>query len=208
MEIARGNKTIIRTFTRADLDRRQNWKRFEDPLYLIYNMPKMSKEENDRWFREKMNDRRSKLFAVDDLLGNMIGMITLRDINWILKRAVLGIVLAPDSVGMGLGSDALRAFLRYFFEDMGFKTLLLDVASFNTRAKHCYEKCGFRYIRSRWVKDVRGVNVFGDDRFKDLRKFFRRSKDDLEVLFEDMCISRKEWFKASVRAMETENRAR
>jgi len=34
--------------------------------------------------------------------------------------------------------------LRYAFEDLGLHRIALWVAAYNTRARRCYEKCGFR----------------------------------------------------------------
>lgn len=44
----------------------------------------------------------------------------------------------------GLGSEAVELTLRHAFEDQGLHRVSLEVYAFNPRARHVYEKAGFR----------------------------------------------------------------
>ncbi|WP_170144594.1 GNAT family N-acetyltransferase [Citricoccus muralis] len=46
--------------------------------------------------------------------------------------------------GRGLGSEAVELTLRHAFEDQGLHRVSLEVYAFNPRARHVYEKAGFR----------------------------------------------------------------
>jgi RimJ/RimL family protein N-acetyltransferase len=46
--------------------------------------------------------------------------------------------------GRGYGTQATRLVLGYAFETVGLHRVSLEVYSFNPRAQHVYEKCGFR----------------------------------------------------------------
>lgn len=48
-----------------------------------------------------------------------------------------------DYWGKGYGTDAMRVFMRYAFEEMNLHRLTLRVFGFNQRAIRSYEKCGF-----------------------------------------------------------------
>ena len=46
--------------------------------------------------------------------------------------------------GRGYGTQATRLVLGYAFETVGLHRVSLEVYSFNPRAQHVYETCGFR----------------------------------------------------------------
>ncbi len=190
--VARRKKTTIRWFERADVDRRQQWPRHTDPLYSHNDPRPMPNRERDLWFLDRSVSGNYRMFAIDDLHGNMIGWITLRNINTEAGTSVLGIALDPTRMGMGYGTDALMAFLDYYFDIMGFKEMWLDVAAFNRRAMRSYEKCGFRYVGQHWTEHPASVfpPVFSDPRYRDVVQYFRRSLLGIEVLYYDMVVDR------------------
>jgi RimJ/RimL family protein N-acetyltransferase len=46
--------------------------------------------------------------------------------------------------GLGLGEDAVRAVLRFAFEDLKCERVTLDYMTANERAHNLYLKCGFK----------------------------------------------------------------
>jgi RimJ/RimL family protein N-acetyltransferase len=64
------------------------------------------------------------------------------------KSARVGIILGPPEVrGGGIGSEAFQTLIDYLFETRGVMTVELDTAVFNTKARHCFESCGFVAVR-------------------------------------------------------------
>jgi len=190
--VARGKKTVIRWFERSDVDKRQQWPRHTDPLYSHNDPRPMSSRERDLWFLDRSVSGSYRMFAIDDQHGNMIGWLTLRNINGEAGSSVLGIALDPTRMGIGYGTDALMAFLDYYFDVMGFKEMWLDVAAFNYRAMRSYEKCGFHYVGQHWTEHPSSAfpPVFSDPRYRDVVQYFRRSLLGIEVLYYDMVIDR------------------
>ena len=45
----------------------------------------------------------------------------------------------------GLGSEATELIVRHGFHELGLHRIALEVYAFNPRARHVYEKVGFRY---------------------------------------------------------------
>jgi RimJ/RimL family protein N-acetyltransferase len=152
----------------------------------------MSPEQRTRWF-EDVTQRQGQLpFAIDDQHGEMIGRVFLRQVQRSQGSAVLGIDLHPHRLGQGYGTEALRAFLDYYFNSMGFRRMLLSVAAYNLRARRCYEKLGFVTLGSRWDAHL-GPDVTRDPRFGSVRHLFRRGALGLETLFYEMQLDRANW---------------
>lgn len=144
--IRRGEKTIIRKLVREDVDKMVKWGKHRDILFTHYNFPPYSPKERDLWFKLKAERKGNKCFAIEDLEGNLIGYISLRNIRFFKRESELGIVLDPDCLGKGYGSDALYNFLDIYFNDLKMKKIVLRVAKYNERAFRCYIKCGFEVL--------------------------------------------------------------
>jgi RimJ/RimL family protein N-acetyltransferase len=88
---------------------------------------------------------RSVSWAVDAEVNHrgmlLVGRISLRDFRGVYS-ARLGMYLHPDYYGQGIGTAALRQFLRI----APVYVILLDVAPDNHRALGCYRNAGFAYM--------------------------------------------------------------
>src|SRR5215212_9734945 len=113
--LVRGVKSQIRYFTREDVDRWMEWPAHTDPLYSSSYPRPMSRYERDTWFHERLNRPDYMMFAVDDLQGQMAGLLTLRNIDRMRTHAVLGITLRPETLNIGLGTDSLWTFVSHYF---------------------------------------------------------------------------------------------
>lgn len=184
--LAEGERTRIRRFNRRDVDRWLAWGRHADPLYSPYNPQVMSGSMRDAWYEDLIHRQEQIPFAVDDLEGEMIGRIFLRFVNRVEGGSVLGIDFDPRCVSRGYGTDALRAFLGYYFGRFGFNRLLLSVAAYNVRARRSYERLGFRYLGTHWERFRCDANIFADDRYDAIRHLFRRTRTGMEALFHTM----------------------
>jgi aminoglycoside 6'-N-acetyltransferase len=66
-----------------------------------------------------------------------------------IDRWALDIVIGePELWNQGLGTRAVRALLRYLFAEKGAGEVVLSPVADNARAIRCYEKAGFRKVRS------------------------------------------------------------
>ncbi|WP_084111854.1 GNAT family N-acetyltransferase [Paramaledivibacter caminithermalis] len=138
-----GDSIKIRKLKREDVDKMVLWGKHEDPVFLHYNFPNLSKQERDLWYRIKAKSFRRKCFTIEDFKNNIIGYISLRDIKFIKRESELGIVFDPNKLNKGYGTDALSNFLDFYFNVLKMRKLNLKVAKFNKRALRCYQKCGF-----------------------------------------------------------------
>lgn len=174
MKVAIGQKVIVRKLEREDVDKMQNWGTHHDPLFFHYNFPTMSKIEGDEWYRIKNMKFKRKSFAIENKEGKVIGYLCIRDIRWIKKEAELGIVLDPDYIGMGYGTEAIEYFLKYYFKDLKMSEIHLRTAKFNKRAIQCYLDCGFKVVGEKDdLFEDQTSEIFYNPLYQDLRQYFK-----------------------------------
>jgi len=190
--LLKGDKVLIRPLEREDVDKRLKWRPYPDPLYSHCNVGNMTEEEKEAWFLKRKTDVSRFFLSIDDPQGRLAGFVSLHQINSPEKTAWFGIYLGYEFVDRGLGTDATLTLLKYYFEELGFERLLLDVASHNKRAIRCYEKCGFRFTRKKYSDHDprRNIDIFGDDRFKDIREYFFKDGETMLVEFDEMEITK------------------
>ena len=184
--IAIGQVTRIREFTRRDVDRWSEWTRHEDPLFTSYNPSQMSGTMRDAWYDDLVNKQAQLPYAIEDLDRRLIGRLFLRHIRERERTSVLGIDLDAGVLGRGYGTDALRAFLAYYFGPARFAKMYLSVAAFNVRARRSYDRCGFQQFATHWQLFKSDANVLEDPRYAEIRHLFRRSPEGVEALMQDM----------------------
>lgn len=193
----KGKKTIIRNLEREDIEKRLKWKPYPDPLYYHYNRPPVSRIEKELWYMRKKENPDLVYLSVDNLKGDLIGFLSLYKIDKNYKTSWMGIYLGYEYIDKGYGTDALLTMMRYYFEEVDYEKMFLDVATLNKRAIRCYEKCGFKHLRTKFnLHDPRAkIDVFSNDKFRNVRKYFRKKGKDVLVQFEEMVITRYEWIR-------------
>ena len=91
-------------------------------------------------------DTDATAFAIVDLkTDEMVGTLSLENVNYANRTAVLGIFIGnPDYRSNGYGTEAIKLLLDFGFNYMNLNTINLSVLSCNERAIKCYKKCGFK----------------------------------------------------------------
>ena len=143
----------------------KNWKNFDDVNLEGYNYGDFTKFDAMGWYRS-VSTYQKKYFAVK-LKENdrFIGFIGLKKINLMLKKSLLGIVFDAGYVSKSYGFEAMDIFLDYYFNDLKFNQLFLEVNDFNIRAMKLYQKLGFKKIGDR-IQYFENQNLFDfDDRY-------------------------------------------
>jgi RimJ/RimL family protein N-acetyltransferase len=193
----RGPRVTIRQMRREDMDAMAQWRPLDDPLYQAFDLPQRSLAEHHAWFDDRVNDPTRRLFAVENETGQVIGSLTLRDIDG-LRSARLGITLGADFSSQGYGTETLRIFLEAFFGMMGFGRMDLDVAATNQRALRCYRSLGFRQVGQHYEAAYHpSYRILAHEpRYRHLRPCFRRLGAAVKVLFYDMVLTRQEFLDA------------
>jgi len=191
----KGEKINLRPLRRDDIDKRLRWKPYPDPLYFHYNFGDMTEAQKKAWYLKRKKDPRMLFLAIDGPEGELLGFLNIFDLDWENKKAELGIYLGYEYTDKGYGTETIKTLLPYYFEKMKFKELYLDVAALNKRAIKCYLNCGFEFVRTEFHRhDPRSkIDIFGDERYKDIRKYFKREGEELLIQFEEMRITAEMW---------------
>ena len=94
------------------------------------------------------NDNTRYYFVIVTLENDeMIGTISLENINYINRSAKLGIFIGEEKHrGKGIGKEAIQLILDYGFQYLNLNSIQLSVFAFNERAIACYKKCGFKEV--------------------------------------------------------------
>jgi RimJ/RimL family protein N-acetyltransferase len=173
--LLQGVRVNIRPLTRADLDAMAAWRPFDDPLFAEANWMHRSPQKLDRWYTHYSQDPKRLLYAIVGEGGQLIGCLTLREIDS-RRSARLGITLGADFVNQGYGTEALALFLDYYFEELGFQKMVLDVAAYNWRAIRVYERLRFEKVgqRERPAGSRKALAFLQEPRYAEVRQFFRR----------------------------------
>jgi RimJ/RimL family protein N-acetyltransferase len=189
-----GEHLRLRPFFWADLDRIDEWQGSYTPFDDPWLIPAPGSYERHEWFSHYLQTPVARLYAIENCDGALIGHLSLREIV-VGSQARLGIGLAPGETGKGYGTEALKTFLPYYFNVLGFQRMVLDVAATNQRAIHSYEKVGFEKYSEHYreTADDSHWRILNQPPYVKLKVFFRRSPWGLQQLHYDMEITRQAW---------------
>lgn len=192
-----GQRLVVRSMNRDDLDKMGSWRPFTDPLCALWNIPVSTSLNQDIWFVMHGADPTRMWFAIERRAdGQVIGTLSLREITEHIS-ARLGITLGADYIDQGYGGEALCTFFPHYFRILGFQRLLLDVAAANKRAVHVYAKLGFHQTGShyRTIPEGTDLSFLRQEAYRELLACFGRHFGRMQLLFLDMVLERRDWDK-------------
>lgn len=189
----RSERTIIRPWRAQDEKRLDLWPPYNDPFETLWNLPRSW--TSDFWSNGSENGFEREAWAVENTYGELIGRISLREIDRKRNQARLGITFGSPYVGHGYGTEALSRFLSYYFRVCGYSTMLLDVAAPNQRAVRSYLNLGFEYVSSDWrqASSLFDKRILEQPSYRALRCFFQLERLRVRVEFYEMRLDYLRW---------------
>jgi diamine N-acetyltransferase len=188
-------RVIVRDMKEDDLREMEAWRPFDDPWYKLWNIQPRTSLTRAVWLLVNSRDTSRLWLTVERRSdGQVIGSVTLREaVPHVSAR--LGVTFGADYVDQGLGTEALSLFLKYYFKDLAYRQLRLDVAATNQRARHVYEKLGFHYVgqQHRTIPADIDLSFLGQSQFSRFSSSFRRRAGRLQLLYFDMVLLRDEY---------------
>lgn len=106
--------------------------------------PRLSLDYLRSWYgsRGEQPDRLD-LALVDRASGEVVGELVFNEWDEPNRSCNFRTLIGPRGRDRGLGTEAIRLFLAYGFEQLGLNRISLGVFAFNPRAIRAYEKAGF-----------------------------------------------------------------
>ena len=189
----RSARVVLRPWQHHDEIAADAWPPYYDPLEPIWNLPRQSYNWSGGFEFSAMR----RTWAVEDGDGRLAGRISLREVDDKRRSARLGVTFGAPFVSKGLGTEALVVFLDYYFTELDFLLMVLDVAAPNRRAVRCYERLGFSYVGDDWrcAGHVFDRQLLDKPDFAHLRRFFRQGPRCLEVQFFEMELRCETWLR-------------
>lgn len=139
----KGDKITIDRLKLDDVFLMREWGFHDTPLLEDYNFPEINDKEIKMWYWIKTKSIFNKYYGIRNEEEKLIGYMGIKDIKYFRRISTLGIVLDPNYINKGYGTEILEVFLNEYFTNMRMTKMLLEVASFNKRAHRVYEKNGF-----------------------------------------------------------------
>ncbi len=141
----RGEKTLLRSYEKADIAKaHQLFNDFEVQKYLNSGIIMPFSLQDEEKHIESLNRERGYFFAIDTLEGVYIGGCGGFEHDEKSDTIVVGIAIANKEYwGGGYGTDAMKVLLKFLFQEVNVRKVLLKVFSYNERGIRCYRKLGF-----------------------------------------------------------------
>ena len=99
-------------------------------------------EDELKWLKLKLQENAICFSMIEKQTGDFIGNIEIMKINNNIGE--LGITITPKKQNKHYGTEAIKALLKYAFDNLNLDGMELEVFRTNLRAIHCYENVGFK----------------------------------------------------------------
>ena len=120
---------------------------YETSIYLDQYSKIFTLEDEKDFVEKARKDDKVYLSIVKLSNDELIGNVSLMNIDHINKTATLGIMIGKkDEREKGYGTEAINLLLDYAFNHLNLNNIMLELLDTNERAKKCYLKCGFKQL--------------------------------------------------------------
>ena len=144
----RGSKIYLRTLERADLTETYlDWLNdAEVTRYLETGAFPTTYQDLEKFYQGVTGSKTEVIFAIADRKSHRhIGNVKLGPINWVHRRAMLGIMIGDKEFwGRGVGEEVTRLMVEYGFFRLNLNRIGLVVFEEHVPGVRCYQKVGFK----------------------------------------------------------------
>ena len=174
----KGKRVLLRSFELSDLDEvMRQWNSMElRNLVGGADLGPASRNDEEEFIKgtwKQRQERKAFTSAIETVAdGKLIGGISLMNINWTNRSAMLGIsIYDSKNRGKGYGQESINLVLGFAFRTLNLNRVELEAFDFNERAQKCYLKVGFREVgtkrKARFIdgqyRDVMIMDILRDE---------------------------------------------
>lgn len=142
-----GKHIRLRAMEPADLELLYRWENDSENWVLGNTLTPYSLYTLDEFIRTASYDlqttRQLRMVVVSKKAAISVGVVDLFDIDFIHRRAGIGILIDKDYRKQGLASECIRMMSEYAFGLLNLNQLYCHITESNKRSKKLFEKCGF-----------------------------------------------------------------
>jgi RimJ/RimL family protein N-acetyltransferase len=143
-----GDRVVLRPFTAADFPAIREALQDPEAIRLTGSEPfdwdTAAEDRLKQWYDTRADQTDRLDLAVEDrATGEWAGEVVFNHWNRANAACSFRTIFGPEGRDRGLGTEAIKLFLGYGFEQLGLHRISLEVYTFNPRARRVYEKVGF-----------------------------------------------------------------
>ena len=141
-----GKLVRLRPLEPTDLDREYTWINDPEVTEFLEARYPASREAERAWLEGQTKVSYPDVtLAIETLAeGRHIGTLSLGSVHGEDRKATFGILIGEKEFwSRGYGTDATLTLLRFAFDEVNLRRVVLHVHEDNDRAIACYRKCGF-----------------------------------------------------------------
>jgi RimJ/RimL family protein N-acetyltransferase len=143
-----GNTVYLRAIEISDANERYlSWLNDEEVTKgLASGLYPSTLDDLKKFIQQITSSRNAVMFAICDKENEQhIGNIKLDNFDWVNRTCELGLLLGDRSYwGKGIGTQVMQLTLRYAFDQLNMRKVILAVYANNPGAIKLYEKVGFK----------------------------------------------------------------
>ena len=139
-------KAKLRPLEMNDLDNVMSWVNNPDVIgnFQNFKMP-ISRANEAKYLETLLASENDKVFAIEAEDGKYIGDIGIHQIHWPSRNGRIALIIGnKDYWGKGYAQSAMQEIERLGFEQYNLHKLWLIVWEENKKARHIYQKAGFK----------------------------------------------------------------
>ena len=136
----------LREISRKDIKEINKWRNDKELIAFLGAPYRYINEEIDElWYDNYIKNRNNTVrCSIVNLDDNVVGLVTLADIDYINRSSVLHIMIGNNNFqNQGIGKYAIKEMLSHAFMNLNLNRVELEVLSTNERARAVYKKIGF-----------------------------------------------------------------
>jgi RimJ/RimL family protein N-acetyltransferase len=164
---SRGKRVSLRPPQESDIPLVLHWLNDPDTRRFLSRVHPLTELEEKRFLESTATPggNHQPFVIVESETHEPIGCTGMHQIDWVHRRAELGIFIGPaDKRCQGLGREAFELLIAHAFEGINLHRVNLTVYSFNEVGIRCYERIGFvkegvdreaQFVEGRYVDVIR-----------------------------------------------------
>jgi RimJ/RimL family protein N-acetyltransferase len=147
MNFWQGNNVKLRGIEPSDATAFFEWNLNSDTSRnLEFLWPPVSKTQISKWAEEqsqKKLDNDSFIWVIEDATGRVVGSINTHSCNYRNGTFSYGVNIGSEYHRKGYATEAIKMVLRYYFEELRYQKVSVQVHSYNESSIRLHEKLGF-----------------------------------------------------------------